>query len=293
MAKSNRPVNYCNVQKAAAKKVYQSVSAGGSATRSDAKPSGRQSLETHSSHIGAQAAAIARRRIDNQGPDMVRGQTDASHRLSFSMPWASGRPNLVFGWPRTEQAFGVVLFADIVGFTALSEEIDPVEVFALLSGFHQEMANQIASHGATLDDYVGDGAVAMWIAPDAEVTKLQNAISCAFAMLQAMENWNRDRPAALPAARIGIGMHAGPLVVGATGLPGRSKLGAFGDTVNVANRLERMTRVLRTDLVVSDDLFRTLATEAPADERLGSFPYVLTAHLPGRGRPIRVRPVLR
>jgi adenylate cyclase len=192
-----------------------------------------------------------------------------------------------------EEAFGVVLFADIVGFTALSEEIDPVEVFALLSGFHQEMASQIASHGATLDDYVGDGAVAMWIASDAEVAMSQNAISCGFAMLRAMEDWNRQRAAALPAARIGIGIHAGPLVVGATGLPGRSKLGAFGDTVNVANRIERMTRALQTDLIVSDDLFRMLATEAPADERLGSFPYTLTARLPGRGRPIRVRPALR
>ena len=191
-----------------------------------------------------------------------------------------------------EPAFGVVLFADIVGFTALSEEIDPAEVFTLLSSFHREMANQIVDHGATLDDYIGDGAVAMWIAPGPEASMLQNSISCGFAMREAMANWNRDRAAALPAVRIGIGMHAGPLVVGVTGLPGRSKLGAFGDTVNVANRIERMTRTLGTDLVVSDHLFRTLATEVPADERLGSFPHVLTARLPGRGRPIGVRPAL-
>jgi adenylate cyclase len=189
-----------------------------------------------------------------------------------------------------EAAFGVVLFADIVGFTSLAEEIDPAEVFALLSGFHREMARQIVSHGATLDDYVGDGAVAMWIAPDPEVSILRDAISCGFAMREAMDSWNRDRPAALPAARIGMGIHAGPLAVGVTGLAGRGKLGAFGDTVNVANRIERMTRVLGTDLVVSDDLFRMLATEAPADERLCWFPRVLSARLPGRGRPIRLRP---
>ena len=221
---------------------------------------------------------------------MMHGRPDSSHRISFPMPWASERSNLVYGWPQMEPAFGVVLFADIVGFTALSEEIDPAEVFTLLFGFHQEMANQISGHGATLDDYVGDGAVAMWIASDPEVSILQNAMSCGFAMREAMANWNRDRAAALPAVRIGIGMHAGPLAVGATGLPGRSKLSAFGDTVNVANRIERMTRALGTDLVVSDDLFRMLATEMPADERLGSFPHVLTARLPGRARPIRVRP---
>lgn len=208
------------------------------------------------------------------------------------MPWVADKANPIDGWPQVRPAFGVVLFADIVGFTALSEAIDPVEVFALLSDFHREMAKQIAGHGATLDDYVGDGAVAMWIAADPEVSILQDAISCGIAMRDAMERWNDSRPAALPAARIGIGMHAGPLVVGATGLPGRSKLGAFGDTVNVANRIERMTRTLGTDLVVSDDLFRMLATEVPADDRLGLFPHVLTARLPGRGRPIRLRPAL-
>ena len=221
---------------------------------------------------------------------MMQGQPQ-SHR-SFAMPRASDGSNLIHGWPRMEPAFGVVLFADIVGFTTLSEDIDPVEVFALLSGFHREMARQISDHGATLDDYVGDGAVAMWIAPDPDVSILQDAISCGFAMRQAMATWNRDRPAALPAARVGIGMHAGPLVVGATGLPGRNKLGGFGDTVNVASRIERMTRTLGTDLVVSDDLFRMLATEVPADERLCSFPRVLTARLPGRGRPIKLRPAL-
>ncbi len=223
---------------------------------------------------------------------MMYGQPDSSRRIPFPMPWASDRSNRIGGWPQVGPAFGVVLFADIVGFTALSEEIDPVEVFALLSGFHREMAQQIACHGATLDDHVGDGAVAMWIAPGPEVSIVQDAISCGFAMRHAMESWNRDRPAALPAAHIGIGMHAGPLAVGAIGLPGRSKLGAFGDTVNVANRIERMTRTLGTDLVVSDDLFRLLAADAPADQRLCSFPHVLTTRLPGRGRPIRLRPAL-
>lgn len=221
---------------------------------------------------------------------MMHGQPDLSHRLSFVMPWASDRSNLTRDWPQMEPAFGVVLFADIVGFTALSEHIDPAEVFALLSGFHREMATQMADHGATLDDHVGDGAVAMWIAPGPEAAMLRDAISCGFAMREAMENWNRDRPAALPAARIGIGMHAGPLVVGAIGLPGRGKLGAFGDTVNVASRIERMTRTLGTSLVVSDDLFRLLVTVVPTDERIDLFPHVLTARLPGRGRPIRLRP---
>jgi adenylate cyclase len=278
-------MNYFNVQKGAAKKVYQNVSASGSGTLRDSK---------HRSRTDPCDRCLPYwpYQIDNQGPNMMHGQPAANHRIPFSMAWAPDKSNAIFGWPQVEPAFGVVLFADIVGFTTLSEEIDPVEVFALLSGFHHEMAKQITGHGATLDDHVGDGAVAMWISHDPDVSLLQDAISCGFAMREAMENWNRDRPAALPAARIGIGMHAGPLVLGTIGLPGRSKLGAFGDTVNVANRIERMTRILGTDLVVSDDLFRMLATELPADERLGSFPRVLTARLPGKGRPIRLRPAL-
>lgn len=203
-----------------------------------------------------------------------------------------GLSHLDYGRPPLEPDFGVVLFADIVGFTALSEEIDPVEVFALLSGFHQEMANLIADHGATLDDYVGDGAVAMWIASDAEAGMLRSAISCGFAMREAVQSWNRERAPALPTTRIGIGMHAGPVVVGATGQPGRGKLGAFGDTVNVASRIERMTRVLGTDLIVSDDLFRMLAAGAPSDKRLTLFQNAQIARLPGRVRPVMIRPAL-
>lgn len=278
-------MSYCNVQKAALKKVYQNVSTGGSGTLSDSKHrSPTEPCDRRLPYWGDQ--------IENQGSNMMHGQAASSHRIPFAMPWVFDGSNMICDRPQMEQAFGVVLFADIVGFTTLSEEIDPIEVFALLSGFHREMAGQIAGHGATLDDYVGDGAVAMWLAPRLEVSMLQDAISCGFAMRGAMESWNHDRPAALPAARIGIGIHAGPLVVGATGLPGRSKLGAFGDTVNVANRIERMTRTLGADLVVSDDLFRMLATEVPADERLCSFPHVLTTRLPGRGRPIRLRPAL-
>lgn len=223
---------------------------------------------------------------------MMREQPYSSHRNAYPVPWPTESSNLVHGWPQAEPAFGVVLFADIMGFTALSEKIEPAEVFALLSGFHQEMAHQIARHSATLDDYVGDGAVAMWIAPDPEAVLLQSAISCGFAMRDAMANWNRDRAAALSAARIGIGIHAGPVAVGAIGLPRCRKLGAFGDTVNVAHRVERMTRALDADLVISDDLFQMLAAEAPTDERLALFQGVLTARLPGRARPIGVRPAL-
>ena len=192
-----------------------------------------------------------------------------------------------------EPAFGVVLFADIVGFTTLSEEIDPIEVFALLSGFHREMARQIAGHGATLADHVGDGAVATWIAPGPEVSP---AAECDVLWPRHARRHEELEPR-IHRAPIACCPHrhrnaSGPLVVGAIGLPGRSKLGAFGDTVNVADQIERMTRTLGTDLVVSDDLFRMLATEAPADERLGLFPHVLTARLPGRGRPIRLRPAL-
>ena len=276
-------MNYCNVQKAAPKKVYQNVSAGGLGTLGDLKH--RRQTEPCDRCLPYWDS-----QIENQGPNMMHGQPESSQATAIPVPAMRDQASLVHGWPQMEPAFGVVLFADIVGFTTLSEHIDPAEVFALLSVFHREMAQQIADHGATLDDYVGDGAVAMWIAADPRLSILQEAISCGFAMRDAMKRWNSDRPAALPAAHVGIGMHAGPLVVGATGLPGRSKLGAFGDTVNVANRIERMTRTLGADFVVSDDLFWMLARQAPADRRLCCFPHVLTARLPGRGCPIRLRP---
>lgn len=183
-------------------------------------------------------------------------------------------------------AFAAVLFADIVGFTRLCETLEPAGTFALLSGFHQRMAQAVADHGAAIGDPIGDGIMAVWCGP-APVAAC-SALHCGFAMLEAIEDWNLARRDGLP-LRIGVGLHVGPVMIGRVGVAGHDKLGAFGDTVNVAHRLERMTRTHRSDIIVSEELFRAVAVHDPAEGRLAWFPAAGRADIPGRAEGVAIR----
>lgn len=188
------------------------------------------------------------------------------------------------GTPRS--AFAAVLFADIVGFTRLCETLEPAGTFALLSGFHERMALAVADHDAAIGDPVGDGIMAVWCGPAPAAARA--ALACGFAMLEAIDDWNRARRDGLP-LRIGVGLHAGPVIIGRVGAAGHGKLGAFGDTVNVAHRLERMTRARRSDIIVSEELFRAVARHHPAERRLASFPAASRADIPGRAEGVAIR----
>lgn len=199
-------------------------------------------------------------------------------------PYAAG-----LGPDRSEapcSAFAAVLFADIVGFTRLCETLEPAGTFALLSGFHERMALAAADHDAAIGDPVGDGIMAVWCGPAPAAARA--ALRCGFAMLEAIDDWNRARRDGLP-LRIGVGLHAGPVIIGRVGAIGHDKLGAFGDTVNVAHRLERMTRARHSDIIVSEALFRAVAQRYPAERRLASFPAAGRADIPGRTEGVAIR----
>lgn len=188
------------------------------------------------------------------------------------------------GQPRS--AYAAVLFADIVGFTRLCGTLEPAGTFALLSGFHQRMAEAAADHGAAIGDPIGDGIMTVWCGPAPAAARA--ALRCGFAMLEAIEDWNRARRDGLP-LRIGVGLHAGTVMIGRVGAAGHGKLGAFGDTVNVAHRLERMTRTHRSDIIVSEELFRAVALHDPAERRLAWFPAASRADIPGRAEGVAIR----
>src|SRR4029453_8584248 len=102
-------------------------------------------------------------------------------------------PTVALNPPRTARA--AVLFADFVGFTRICEELRPTQVIALLDSFHGHMARTIAMHGAAIDDYIGDGVMAVWDGLDRGSDSAVRAMRCALAMLAAVEQWNRRRAA--------------------------------------------------------------------------------------------------
>ena len=146
-----------------------------------------------------------------------------------------------------------VLFSDIRGFTALAERLGPVGAMDLLRAFHGRMAECVFAHRGTLDKFIGDGLMATFGTPEAAADDAARALACARSMLEAVRVWNAERArTGEPAVAIGVGLHRGPVTMGDIGGSQRFEFAVIGDTVNVANRLEELTRTLASPLVVSD-----------------------------------------
>lgn len=150
-----------------------------------------------------------------------------------------------------------VLFADLRGFTQLSEGRLPYDVVFILNRYFAAMGAAIERHDGHLDKFIGDGVMA-WFGLDAAPDRAaRQALAAARAMGEALARLNRDLAGELDRPmRMGIGLHLGPAIVGEMGYAGALGLTVIGDTVNVASRLESLSKEHRAELVVSDRLVR-------------------------------------
>jgi adenylate cyclase len=178
-------------------------------------------------------------------------------------------PNLVDELAAQDQPLGAVrrqpvavLFADIQGFTQLSEAMPPEQVVELLRSFHERMETAVFAHDGTLDKYMGDGLMATFGTPTPGEQDATNALLSARRMLTELDALNTERLAAGdPPIALSIGIHYGPVVQGDIGGGRRLEFTVLGDTVNVASRLEAMTRELGTPLAISGDVIDKLQRE--------------------------------
>src|SRR5436305_12510770 len=132
-----------------------------------------------------------------------------------------------------------ILFADIRGFTRISEHAPPEKIVQLLNRYFSAMTDIIFAHGGTLDKYLGDGLMALFGAPTVTPNDAANALSTAVAMQRRLIGINLElREEGFPEIGIGIGLHTGEVTVGYIGSERRSEYTAIGDTVNTASRLE-------------------------------------------------------
>ncbi len=151
-----------------------------------------------------------------------------------------------------------ILFADIRDFTALSESMSPQENFNFLNSYLVQMEPVITQHGGFIDKYIGDGIMALFPdSPDA-------AMQCALAMLHKLDDYNAGRKrAGYRPIKIGIGINTGVVILGTIGGAARMDVTVIGDAVNLAARLERLTKDYRVSILISEYTLYSLEQPAP------------------------------
>lgn len=155
-----------------------------------------------------------------------------------------------------------VLFADIKGFTTLSETMDPARVVEVLNDYFTEMVDLIFAHEGTLDKFLGDGLFAFFGAPLEVPRAASQAVACALAMhrrLKEMQAAGRT-----PIAGMRIGINTGEAIVGNIGHARRMDFTIIGDMVNVAARLLEVARDLEAGIVISEATQREVAGQFEA-----------------------------
>lgn len=162
------------------------------------------------------------------------------------------------GAGRTETRFVAILFLDVRGFTAFSSNRSPQQVVDVLNEIFAVAVDAIASNGGTVNKYLGDGFLAVFGAPVPLTEPCRAAVAAALEISNSMRALNaRWVSAGMAALGIGIGIHAGEVVVGSVGSPDHKlEYTVIGDAVNVASRIEQLNKNLGTEILVSDVVYR-------------------------------------
>lgn len=242
--------------------------------------------------IVAGILALAGRRTNRL---LVRQAEVARERANLARHFP---PNIVDQLADRDQPLGAVrdqnvavMFADIVGFTKIAENMRPDQVVGTLRDFHLRLERAVFDHGGTLDKFLGDGLMATFGTPDPGPDDAGNAVRCGYAMLAAIDEWNHERrQRGLTPITLSIGVHFGTVVLGDIGSARRLEFAVLGDAVNVASRLESLTRELGVRMAVSDQLATAVRNESATDAEalLSRLAAGGSRMLRGRGEPISV-----
>jgi adenylate cyclase len=179
-----------------------------------------------------------------------------------------------------------ILVSDLRGFTTLSETMPAERVAAHLNEYFPAMIEAIFGQRGMINDFIGDGILAVFGAPLADPDHAVRAARAAMAMQEALARLNRDwATRGLPALRMGIGVHTGTVFAGNVGGPERIKYTVVGDAVNVTARLESLNKDLATTTLVTEETRQAIGDRAETRYR-GEVP------VKGRAEPLKVHELL-
>lgn len=160
-----------------------------------------------------------------------------------------------------------VMFSDIRDFTTLSEGLTPDELVRLLNEYLSMMTEILFRNLGTLDKYIGDAIMAFWGSPYPQQDHAYRACCCALEMIASLEQLNRKWTAeGRREISIGVGLNTGPVNVGNMGSDKRLAWTVMGDNVNLASRLEGMTKKYRSRVIISENTYSEVAHQFVARE---------------------------
>ncbi len=179
-----------------------------------------------------------------------------------------------------------VLFSDIRGFTSLSEKVEPEQVAEMLREYLSEMTEVVFRHGGTVDKYIGDCIMALYNAPFDDADHAANAIKTGLELqertIAVSARWHERLGEPI---RNGVGINTGDAVVGAMGSRQRLEYTAIGDTVNLASRLESLTKDYAASIIISESTYEETKGRF-VTRRLGS------VAVKGKTRPVGIYAVV-
>lgn len=205
--------------------------------------------ETFGRHVGQEAA----RQILQQGEGLVGSEQEIS-----------------------------VMFVDVRDFTAHSSTHSPQEVVSALNIFFRSAVETVESHGGMVNKFLGDGFMALFGIGTQQTNHAYEAVRAAQQLFQSLQDVTGElEQAGWPGLRIGVGINTGPAIVGSIGSPKRLEYTAIGDTVNVASRVESLTKSLGHSLLITENTRHFLPEEIPCIP-------VPPQAVKGKGEPLRI-----
>jgi len=183
-----------------------------------------------------------------------------------------------------------VLFVDIVGFTPLCERISPDELLTMLQEFHSILEEIVFEHGGNMEKYIGDALMASFGVPQEHEDASLQAYNCARAMLDKVDEWNTGRlERDQEPIRIGIGVSYGQTITGTIGHGRNMAFVVLGQTVNMASRLQDLTRKHDSNLIVNEAFYGQIKHQLKDTDNGGMFETIPPVKVKGFSDPVDVR----